>query len=66
MCPAREHACRARPGRGRGRGCISIELPRWTSEAVCAHKLRYAMTNCIAIDIDTGTTDSSVWRELDA
>ena len=32
---------------------FSLELPAYTSAAVCYEKLLYAITNCQAIDIDT-------------
>ena len=32
---------------------FSLELPAYTSVAVCTEKLLYAITNCQAIDIDT-------------
>ena len=35
---------------------FSLELPAYTSLAVCHERLLYAITNCLAIDIDTTTS----------
>ena len=35
---------------------FSLELPAYTSFAVCYERLHYAITNCLAIDIDTTTS----------
>ena len=34
---------------------FSLELPAYTSAAICRERLLYAITHCLAIDIDTTT-----------
>ena len=42
---------------------FSLELPAYTSAAICRERLLYAITHCLAIDIDT-TTGARENRQL--
>jgi len=44
---------------------FSLELPAYTSAAICRERLLYAITHCLAIDIDT-TTGARENRQLTA